>query len=290
MNWRVLAYAALPLVLWRILPVWAVLALCLLFGVTAWRTGLAPMRFVLGLLLILAVHSSAFLEGLSGGWLADLIPLFALMGLACLALWLVGRAADDAEEKDSRSWLFLLPLALLAPHPLALVSLSSALLLRQGPDLPLLSVQTAATGERSGWLSWGPALAVVFLLSFALPSQSLWQVADQALWVQAGLDQGGKRIYRQNVCRQFYKDGTWAMYVGNGDGHWKEVNPASCTGRKPESQSTPKEEAKSLLGTGHRRSLAVVGLLLLAYLLAAWPPPSPPGCASYAEQASRGWA
>lgn len=273
MNWRVLAYAALPLILYPVLPVWSVLLLAGLYGLAARWPQLQPWRLALGTCLLAALHLPTIGSVLAGGgWLIDLVPLFGVLLLAWLALWLVSRAADDAGERGSRSWLYLLPVAALAPHPLSLVSLGSAFLLRGGPDSPAPNGPATRRTLRSvALLPWAVALAGVFFLSFALPSQSLWRMADQSLWNQAGIDQGGRRIYRQNVCREFYKDGTWVMYVGNGDGNWKEVDPASCGGGKPEEQASEQLDAASFLSVGHKRSLALVGLVLLAFsLLRGW--------------------
>ncbi|GHF96128.1 hypothetical protein GCM10017783_04990 [Deinococcus piscis] len=185
-RWGTLAYAALPLILWPLLPAWAVALLAALYALAARWPRLQPWRLALGTLLLTALYLPAISGVLAaGGWLIDLVPLFSLLVLSGLALWLVERAAEQAEERDSRAWMFLLPLALLSPHPLALVSLGAALLLRRGADDVALQGRGQPWGHRAGGRQLALAALIVvgiLLLSFALPSHSLLGQVQTALW------------------------------------------------------------------------------------------------------------
>lgn len=267
-----LLYAALPLALAASLPVWTVALLCLLFGAAAHWPVLEPARLPVSFLIVLGTYFPLVSARLSDGWFADLMPVLLLVVLGWAAVWLLNQAADQAGEKGSRAALYLLPLCLLAPHPLVLLSLIATLLLRLGPDhaLPTLSVARTQTELGVCWRGLGPMLtgfAAALFLSFALPSQSFGWATQQVLRQAVSQAGSGKQIYQQPICRLFMVNGKWELFSGT-PGNWNPAEPADCS-FTPLQYLEEATDLTPLQFSARQRHLALVGVALLLGL-AVW--------------------
>ncbi|MDO4263883.1 MAG: DUF4129 domain-containing protein [Deinococcus sp.] len=225
-----------------------------------------------GFLVVLGAYFPLVSARLSDGWLADLMPALLLVALGWAAVWLLNQAAEQVGEKGSRAWLYLLALGVLAPHPLLLLSLAAALLLRPGPDSALPAPPAARTLAELGtrWRGLGPLLtgfAAALFLSFALPAGSLGAVTQQVLQQAAAQPGSGHQIYQQPICRMIMVDGKWELFGGT-PGNWAPAEPADCS-------FTPLEylrkvtELTPLEFSARQRHLALVGVVLLL-ALAVW--------------------
>ncbi|MCY1702636.1 DUF4129 domain-containing protein [Deinococcus sp. SL84] len=188
-HWRIVAFAALPLVLAGMLPLPALLGLMAVFALTA-REELLPLRPQLSL-LVLAVNLLVTLWlAVQAGDQRSMVGAFFVGLVQMLAAWLAVQAAERAEDARGRGWLWLLPAFVLAPHPLGLLSLGAAALLRRSADDRALPSrwQSPEDGQGAGyeqrpehvrarWL-WLPVAAVLALLAgLLLPRASLWEQA-----------------------------------------------------------------------------------------------------------------
>lgn len=174
--WRTAAFAALPLVLAGMLPLPALLGLAAVFALSA-SEDLRAYRGQLSL-GVLAVNLLVTLWlAVQGGDQRYMVAAFFLIVGQMAAALLVVQAAERAEEARGNAWLWLLPAFVLAPHPLGLVALGAAALLRRSADDRALPNrwQTASQKRVWPWLALAAALAV--LAGVLLPRASLWEQA-----------------------------------------------------------------------------------------------------------------
>ncbi|THF68559.1 DUF4129 domain-containing protein [Deinococcus sp. Arct2-2] len=181
--WQAYGAALLPLALLGVLPVWACLVLCLLFGLgvrsALWREGRLLISFlivggaILGHLLGLGGLSAALRSAVLGNLLV--LYLAALLGAAGL-YW----GAALLEEGRRRGLWLVLAVGLVSPQPLLLLALAGGALMRPGQDdrrPGWLGREGAGwTGKTAAWLALPVALALA--VAFALPQPApLWNTS-----------------------------------------------------------------------------------------------------------------
>lgn len=179
-HWRGFGGALLPLALAGLLPLWAVLLLCVVFGLGARFAAWAEARF-LALLLVLGLslvgpllstlaHSRAAGEALTGQSILAL--LFGYIVIAAAGL-LVYFGSEQVLDGKRRGLLLVLLGGLLAPTPLLVPALVGGALARAGVDDRTPRQRPPAEGEqratRGAWLWVGAAVLGLTLLGFALP-------------------------------------------------------------------------------------------------------------------------
>ncbi|WP_261664209.1 DUF4129 domain-containing protein [Deinococcus sp. Marseille-Q6407] len=190
--WRTVAFAALSLVLAGMVPLPALLGLMAVFALTAQDT-LRAYRSQLTL-LVLAVNLLVTLWlAMQAGNQHYMVAAFFVVIAQMATAFLVVQAAERAEERRGRGWLWLLPAFVLAPHPLGLVSLGAAILLQRGTDDDTLTggrwqgTRQDAPGSSGRapvlWPWLAGAAAAALLAGLLLPRASLWDQATDYMGV-----------------------------------------------------------------------------------------------------------
>ncbi|WP_135229290.1 DUF4129 domain-containing protein [Deinococcus fonticola] len=167
--------AALPLALAGILPWWALLLLCLVFGASAASERGGEARLLLGLLVVGAAVLPEVLRILSAG--TGALDLYRQVRweylLALLNVALLHWAANMLAGGSRKGLLLTAGVALMAPHPLSVVALAGGALFRESPDdRPLYREPEGPAAETNhrlygAWLVAG--LVAVLGFSFLLP-------------------------------------------------------------------------------------------------------------------------
>ncbi|GHF96147.1 hypothetical protein GCM10017783_05020 [Deinococcus piscis] len=174
--WRTAAFAALPLVLAGLLPALPLLGLVAVFALTA-REDLRLYRTQLSLGVLATNLLVTLWLAVQGGDQRYMVAAFFLIVAQMALAFLVVQAAERAEEAWGHAWLWLLPAFALAPHPLGLVSLGAAALLRRSDDDRALPDRWQAAGQRRAWPWLAGAAALAVLAGVLLPRASLWEQA-----------------------------------------------------------------------------------------------------------------
>ncbi|ANE43671.1 DUF4129 domain-containing protein [Deinococcus puniceus] len=182
--WQAYGAALLPLALLGVLPVWACLLLCLLFGLgvrsVLWHEGRLLISF-----LIVGAAIVGHLLGLGGlsvalnsGGLGNLLVLYlaGLLGVGGLS-W----GASLLEEGRRRGLFFVLAAGLVSPQPLLLLALAGGALMRPGLDdrrPGWLGREGAGwTGKNAAWLALPVALALALAVALPRPAP-LWNTSS----------------------------------------------------------------------------------------------------------------
>ncbi|UQN05962.1 DUF4129 domain-containing protein [Deinococcus sp. QL22] len=182
-TWQTYGAALLPLALLGILPVWACLLLCVLFGLGVrlplWHEGRLLISFLIvgGAILVHLLGLGGLEVALRSAALGNLLVLYlaGLLGVAGLS-W----GAALLEEGRRRGLLLVLAVGLVSPQPLLLLALAGGALMRPGLDdrrPGWLGREGAGwPGRSAAWLAVPVALALALAVALPRPAP-LWNAS-----------------------------------------------------------------------------------------------------------------